>query len=143
MFQVQDTANGIADQRLRLCEQFAVPMSQYPAAKQALEEYALTHTHSFSIYNPSGNYILRMDDGTTTSRTRSARRIPRACAARRCWWRSYGRAVSPRLQPETKSRTPSCAIRTAMRRSHGMRRAPPLSSRRREDSQWSRHEFFY
>ena len=40
-------------------------MSQYPAAKQALEEYARSHPYSFSIYNPSGNYILRIDDGTT------------------------------------------------------------------------------
>ncbi len=54
MFQVQDTANVMADSYLRLCEQFAVPMNQYPAAKDALEEYVRTHEHSVFVLQPHG-----------------------------------------------------------------------------------------
>lgn len=64
LFQVQDIANHYADNHLRLIEQFSVPMSQYPAAKATFEEYASTHVHSYSIYNPMGDAILRWDDGT-------------------------------------------------------------------------------
>jgi hypothetical protein len=64
LFQVQDTANHMAEVDLRLVEQFDVPMSEYPAAKLAFEEFARTHAHRISVYNPMGDLIVQVDDGT-------------------------------------------------------------------------------
>ena len=143
MFQVQDTANGIAEQRLRLCEQFAVPMSEYPAAREALEQYALTHTHSFSVYNPTGTVILRMDDGTTylsyafrTANPEGMRRAALLVAQLRA--RGVTAAAAGDEVANAGLRDPYSDAAFAW----DATRASVVFTAR-EDSQRSRHEFFY
>ena len=65
MFKEQDTVNGIADRYLRFSDQFAVPMTQYPAVKLEIERYVRDHPQRISIYNPVGDYYLREVEGAT------------------------------------------------------------------------------
>ena len=143
MFQVQDTANGFADQHLRFCEQFAVPMSQYPEAKRALEEYARTHLQSFSIYNPTGDYILRADDGTTylsyayrTANPEGMRRAALLVAQLRARGVTVAAAAGEVANAELRDPYSGAAFEWDADRAS-------VIFRGREDSQWGRHEFFY
>lgn len=64
LFKIQDTANGIADKRWRLCEDFEAPLDQYLRLKA---EWDVTGPldDDFSLYNPVGRTIWRIDDGAT------------------------------------------------------------------------------
>ncbi len=143
MFQVQDTANGFADQHLRFCEQFAVPMSQYPEAKRALEEYAVSHPHSFSIYNPSGNYILSMDAGTTyrsyafrAANPEGMRRAALLVTQLRARGVTVAAAAGEVANSELRDPYSGAAFQWDAARAS-------LIFTALEDSQWSRHEFFF
>ena len=61
MFKLQATTNGIADRRMRLCEDFEVPMNQYLRLQKSWEE--MPSEHEISLYNPVGNMILFMENG--------------------------------------------------------------------------------
>ncbi|HEX6397752.1 MAG TPA: hypothetical protein VFZ95_10025 [Steroidobacteraceae bacterium] len=61
MFKLQATTNGIADRRLRLCEDFEVPMNQYLRLQKAWDE--MPSENGLSLYNPVGNMILFIEDG--------------------------------------------------------------------------------
>ena len=143
MFKVQDTANGFADLHLRLCEQFAVPMSQYPEAKRALEDYAVSHPHSFSIYNPTGDSILRADDGTTylsyayrAANPEGMRRAALLVAQLRARGITAAAAAGEVASAELRDPYSGAAFAWDATRAS-------VTFTAREDSQWSRHEFFY
>ncbi len=63
LFKMQDTMNGVADRRLRLCEEFEAPMNQYLRLQQSWDK--ARSERGFSLYNPVGNILLRIDDGST------------------------------------------------------------------------------
>lgn len=63
MFKLQATTNGIADRRWRLCEDFEVPMNQYLRLQSAWENAPTDH--ELSLYNPVGNMILQMENGSS------------------------------------------------------------------------------
>jgi hypothetical protein len=63
LFKLQDTMNGVADRRMRLCESFEVPMNQYLRIEKQWD-----HTpadDAFSFYNPVGRMILQIEDPST------------------------------------------------------------------------------
>jgi len=59
LFKMQDTMNGIAERRMRLCESFEVPMNQYPRLEK--EWARLPTEHELSVYNPVGRMILQLE----------------------------------------------------------------------------------
>src|SRR5690349_3147360 len=63
MFKLQATTNGVADRRLRLCEDFEVPLNQYLRRQRAWE--AMPTDHDLSLYNPVGHMILQMENGAS------------------------------------------------------------------------------
>lgn len=63
LFKIQDTANGIADRRMRLCEDFEAPMNQYLRLENAWDEAPAKD--GMTLYNPVGQMILRIEDGST------------------------------------------------------------------------------
>jgi hypothetical protein len=80
LFKMQATTNGIADRRLRLCEDFEVPMNQYLRLQKAWD--ARPPDHELSLYNPVGNMVLQMENGSSyvvyVLRTASVEGIRRA-----------------------------------------------------------------
>ncbi len=79
LFQVQDTVNGIAEMRLRLCQDFEVPLRQYQRQQQRWKEKSAS---PFSVYNPTGRTLMWLEDGETyanyTLRTASVEGMRRA-----------------------------------------------------------------
>jgi hypothetical protein len=63
LFKMQDTANGIADRRWRLCEAFEAPLNQYLRLQKSWDKAPADH--GISLYNPVGNMILQIEDGST------------------------------------------------------------------------------
>ena len=63
LFKIQDTANGIADRRMRLCEDFEAPMNQYPRLQRAWDQVPVND--GMTLYNPVGQMILRIEDGSS------------------------------------------------------------------------------
>lgn len=63
MFKLQATTNGIADRRLRLCEDFEAPLNQYLRLQAAWD--AEPREPARSLYNPVGNMILQMENGAS------------------------------------------------------------------------------
>ena len=61
LFRLQATTNGIADRRMRLCEDFEVPMNQYLQREKAWKE--MPAERELSLYNPVGNMILQLEGG--------------------------------------------------------------------------------
>lgn len=59
LFKVQDTVNEMAERRLRICEEFAVPMQQYPKLERRSGENAAM---PLSLYNPSGRFSIWKED---------------------------------------------------------------------------------
>lgn len=63
MFKMQDTANGIAERRWRLCESFEVPLNQYLRVQKEWDQP--TDFKDLSLYNPVGNMILKIESPET------------------------------------------------------------------------------
>jgi hypothetical protein len=63
LFKIQDTANGVADRRMRLCEAFDAPMNQYLRLQNTWD--ATPMTDGMALYNPVGQMILRIEEGST------------------------------------------------------------------------------
>jgi hypothetical protein len=63
LFKIQDTANGIAARRMRLCEDFEAPMGQYLRVQKTWDEAPVND--GMALYNPVGQMILRIEDGST------------------------------------------------------------------------------
>jgi len=63
LFKMQDTMNGVAERRMRLCESFEVPMSQYPRLERHWDNVPVDH--ELSIYNPVGRMILQIESPFT------------------------------------------------------------------------------
>jgi hypothetical protein len=63
MFKMQDTMNGIADRRWRLCEDFEAPMNRFLHLKQSWEK--ARPEGGMSMYNPVGKTILQIEDAGT------------------------------------------------------------------------------
>jgi hypothetical protein len=59
LFKMQATSNGVADRRMRLCEDFDVPMNQYLRVQKAWEQ--VPGEPALTLYNPVGNMVLQMD----------------------------------------------------------------------------------
>lgn len=80
LFKMQDTMNGIAERRLRLCEEFEAPMNQYLRLQQSWDK--ARSERGFHLYNPVGNTLLQIDDGSNyvgyALRTASAEGMRRA-----------------------------------------------------------------
>ncbi len=80
LFKLQDTMNAVADRRLRLCEEFEAPMNQYLRLQQSWD--AARTERGMALYNPVGNMILQIEDGSTyvdyTLRTASVEGMRRA-----------------------------------------------------------------
>jgi hypothetical protein len=80
MFKMQATTNGIADRRLRLCQDFEVPLNQYLRRRENWAEPP--SDPGLSLYNPVGNMILQMENGSSyvvyVMRTASVEGVRRA-----------------------------------------------------------------
>jgi hypothetical protein len=63
LFKIQDTTNGIAERRWRLCEDFEAPLNRYPRLQKAWDKKPADE--GFTLYNPVGRMILFIDDGST------------------------------------------------------------------------------
>jgi hypothetical protein len=63
LFKMQDTMNGVADRRLRLCQAFEAPMSEYLGVEQSLKQ--TPEDRGLSLYNPVGNMVLQIEAGST------------------------------------------------------------------------------
>ena len=143
LFKVQDTANHMADNDQRLVEQFAVPMSQYPAAKDAFEEHARTKPHRISIYNPMGDQLLKVDDGThligyafRTANPEGMRRAVLLVTQLRARGIAADAAATEVANSELRDPYSGSAFTWDTARSS-------LVFTGREDKTWGRHEFFY
>jgi hypothetical protein len=64
LFQPQDTLNIVADRNMRFSSRFTVPMNQYASAKESIETQFRDHPQPVSIYNPMGDVILSLTDGS-------------------------------------------------------------------------------
>jgi hypothetical protein len=63
LFKIQDTTNGIADQRWRLCEEFgSAPLNQYLRLQKRWDEAPVAD--DIALYNPVGRMILRIGEGS-------------------------------------------------------------------------------
>jgi hypothetical protein len=63
LFKIQDTTNGIADRRMRICEDFEAPMTQYLRLQKSWE--AAPVATGIPLYNPVGQMILRIEDSSS------------------------------------------------------------------------------
>ena len=63
LFKIQDTTNEIAEGRLRLCEDFEVPMNQYLRLQKSWDHPPVDD--GIALYNPVGRMLVRMDDAST------------------------------------------------------------------------------
>ena len=63
LFKMQDTANGIADRRMALCESFEVPMNQYLRVQKTWDQPP--DFKDVSLYNPVGNMMLKIEAPST------------------------------------------------------------------------------
>lgn len=64
LMQVQAMSNFYAERFTRLCETFAVPMSDYSRAEESYLAFLHAKKHSWSLYNPWLEFFRRQDDGT-------------------------------------------------------------------------------
>ena len=80
---MQDTVNARADQFMRLCETFEVPMNQYLQAQQTWNQQ--DRKPGTSMYNPIGAILSRSRMGKyLRAATHCAPPAWKACAAPRC-----------------------------------------------------------